>query len=151
MRIYTSGASSYLEVLNPEIVVGTANTIQISSHSTGLVPGYESLSDRGRDWITVTLVEATTGVFRYTTTMENPSGRFFTNLGGLASEEAIRTLELTASENLALYRHRVRFPAGITIMVSRMTSSDTIQFFAPDTVGMLYLDSAQTEMSHGKS
>ena len=140
MRICQSGSNSYLEMLNPEIIVGTANTIRILSHSTGLTPDYQWLNSRGRDWMTVTFAEATTGIFRYTTEKDKPSGRFFTNLGGLVSEEAIRTLELTSSENLAQYRHRVKFPAGITIMVGKMTSSEAIQFYAWDTAGIIYFD-----------
>lgn len=147
MRVYQSGSNSYLEVLNPEIVAGTANTIRILSHSTGLVPEYQWLNAQGRDWMTVTFAEATTGIFRYTTEKNNPSGRFFTNLGGLLSEEAIRTLELTASENHAQYRHRVKFPAGITIMVGKMTSSDTIQFYAWDTAGIVCFDTTAVDVT----
>ena len=145
MRVYQIGSSSYLEVLNPEVLVGTANTIRILSHSTELASDYQFLSAEGRDWMTVTFAEATTGIFRYTTERNNPSGRFFTNLGGLVSEQTISTLELTASQNLALYRYQVKFPAGIMIMVGKMTSSEAIQFYAPDTMGIVYLDVTATE------
>ena len=140
MRICQSGSNSYLEMLNPEIIVGTANTIQILSHSTGLATEYQWLKAHGRDWITVTFAEATTGIFRYTTEKDKPSGRFFTNLGGLLSEQAISTLELAISKNIAHYRHHVQFPAGITIMVGKMTSSENIQFYVWDTAGIVYFD-----------
>lgn len=63
--------------------------------------------------------------------------------GFLQSADAKRTLEL--SGNCAAYKHKLKILEGTTAIVGRMTSSNTIQFYFPDTKGLIFTDSTATD------
>ena len=138
--------SSYsLDIYNPEIPENKVHTIRIKEPPQPLPSEYDFLKRCGRDWKMVVLAEAVTGFVRFTNAKEHPSGRFVTNLWSLQNDEAVTILELPRGK-LAEYKHRLKIPSGVTVMVGKMTSSEVMQFYLVDTAGIAYYDSRNTNV-----
>ena len=133
-----------MRVFNPEVSVGTANILRIS-YPPAPPPStlIAFLHGRGRDWQQIVFVEETTGAVRYTADLEQAGGHFATNLWFLTSKKAQGVLEL--SSNRAAYKHRIKIAAGTTAMVGCMTSSNVIQYYFADTIGLTYFDSTTAD------
>lgn len=128
-----------LDIYCPEILENSYS-IRIKEPPQPLPIEYDFLKRDGRDWKMIVLAEDTTGFVRFTTTIENPTGRFLTNLWSFRTDEAIKILELPKGQS-AEYKHRVKIPSGAVVMVGKMTSSETLQFYLVDTSGIEYYDS----------
>ena len=139
MEYYQNDSGHYLRVYNPEIPVGTANTIKIAGPPQSLPPQFSYLNNCGQDWQAVVLAEMATGFVRFTAFEERLPGRFLTNIWSANSEQAQQLLELP-ERNQAKYKCRVDAPAGTTLMIGKMTSSPVTQLYIPDTANLIYYD-----------
>lgn len=133
------------DIYCPEILENSYS-IRIKEPPQPLPIEYNFLKRHGRYWKMIILAEDATGFVRFTTTVENSIGRFLTNLWSLRTDEAIKILELPKGQS-AEYKHRVKIPGGAVVMVGKMTSSETMQFYLADTAGIEYYDSRNTNDS----
>ncbi len=114
--------------------VTSAGTVLLDVRTKKQIAGLPSqllhLKPFGRDWIQVVLAGEVVA-FRFSNQPDN--GVWYTPFPfeGASPQEIQKWLELRTSNNRAQVRATKAFPAGSTILVSIMTSSEVVQIYDP--------------------
>lgn len=143
MDISENTSSFPMPISNRLLPVGTANTLVFSTPPQALPSEYQWLEECGSGWVYGIVVEAATGLVRYTDMKEHPTGSFLTDLRELKSEEAINRLQLP-NHNKALYEHRVIIPANTPVCVGKIPHSEDHQVFVPNKEILEFYDPKET-------
>lgn len=143
MKAYQEGTGYFLRIDTSGLAPELEYTVQISGPPESLPTEYQWLTDRGREWMKITLAEAVTGFIRFTSMMKNPDGHFVTNARP-SRQDAIRLLELP-DQNQARFVYRVDIPAGSEVIAGLMTSSSIVQLYVHNAADLKFYDATSTD------
>ena len=140
-RLFQEGTGHFIEIRDTDTPEGIANIIPLAGPSHP-PPGDFKYSKDGTDWIAVDLAIAVTGgVFRYTT-VEHPTGYFFTNVLCSSPDEARQRFNLPKS-NPADYKFRMRIEPT-RVIFGYMPNSTDVQMYVENTSKIIFLGSTAT-------